>query len=95
MVGRGDECLAKVAAGEDRDRLVEHVSEVVQPALTDETHRCTPLGVVDVVEHAELVVLPERRRPPAPLGRYSDDHGSRKSANRVRPPSTKIVWPVM
>jgi hypothetical protein len=25
---------------------------------------------------------------------YSDDHGSRKSANNVSPPSTKIVCPV-
>ena len=31
-------------------------AEVVEPALTDETQRRDALGVVDVVEHAELVV---------------------------------------
>jgi choline dehydrogenase-like flavoprotein len=34
-----------------------------------------------------------RRIPPPPD--HSDDQGVAKLGNRVRPPSTKIVWPVM
>ena len=83
VVGRGDERLAEEAAGEDRDRLVEHAAEVVQPALADEAERLQALGLVHVGEHADRPAL------------YSDDHGVRKLGNRVRPPSTKIVWPVM
>jgi hypothetical protein len=51
-----------------------------------------------VVEHADLVVGPEGRRPPAgfELGDgHSDDQGVAKLGNSVRPPSTKIVCPVM
>jgi hypothetical protein len=82
VVGRGDERLAEEAAGEGRDGLVEHASEVVQPALADEAERLQALGLVHVGEHADLVA-------------HSDDHGVEKLGNRVRPPSTKIVWPVM
>jgi hypothetical protein len=97
VVGGRDEGLAEVASGEDGGALVEDAAEVVEPAAPDERQRLATLGVVDVVEHPKLVVGPERRRPPAHGGfwAHSDDHGSRKSAKRVRPPSTKIVWPVM
>jgi hypothetical protein len=53
----------------------------------------------------ELVVLAELARPPALrcaafdprlwVGAHSEDQGVEKLGNRVRPPSTKIVWPVM
>ena len=93
-MGGRDERLAEIPAREGRARLVEHLREVVQPTLADERQRGAPLRVIDVVEHAELVVLPKRRGPPAPLGIYSEDHGWRKSAKRVSPPSTNSVWPV-
>jgi hypothetical protein len=82
VVGSRDERLPEVAAREHWHRFVEHASEVVQPALADERERLAALGLVHVGEHADLVV-------------HSDDHGVEKLGNRVRPPSTKIVWPVM
>ena len=65
VVRGGDERLAEEAAGEDRDVLVEHAPEVVQPPVRTSAQRLEPLGLVDVVEHPELVVGAERRRPPA------------------------------
>ena len=81
-------------------RRAEDAAEVVQAALADETERLPALGLVDVVEHPELVVLAELTRPPglgcaACEGGHSDDQGVAKLGNKVRPPSTKIVWPVM
>src|SRR3954466_9333690 len=100
VVGGGDERLAEVAPREDRDRLVEHAPEVVQPSLADLRERLEALCGVDVVEHPELVLRAERRRPPGRRRRrrgcgHSDDHGVWKLGNSVRPPSTKMVWPVM
>ena len=80
----GHERLAEVAPGEDRDALVQLPAEVEEPALAHERHRPRPLGVVDVAQGAELR-----------SGGHSDDHGSRKLGYRVRPPSTKIVCPVI
>jgi hypothetical protein len=70
------------AAWEDGHVLVEDASEVVEASFAHERERLQALRLVDEGEAA-------------PLGCYSDDHGSRKSANSVSPPSTKIVWPVM
>ena len=79
-------------------RFAEHGANVAINYLTtpDEAQRLRAGRVGDVVEHSKLVLGAERRRPPGG-GRvaHSDDHGSRKSAYRVRPPSTKIVCPVM
>ena len=94
VVGGGDERLAEVAPREHGNVLVEHAAEVVQPALADERERLEALGLVDVVEHAELVARRRTARPPA-LVAHSDDHGVEKLGKSVRPPSTKIVWPVM
>jgi hypothetical protein len=50
-----------------------------------------------LVQHAPEVVepaFPDERQGFEPLV-YSDDHGVAKLGNRVSPPSTKIVWPVM
>ena len=64
VVRGGDERLVERPAGEDRHVLVEDAAEVVQPSLAHRGERLEPLRRVDVVEHAELVVRPERRRPP-------------------------------
>jgi hypothetical protein len=82
VVGGGDERLPEEAAREHRHGLVEHASQVEEPTLAHEGERLPALGLVHVAEHADLVV-------------HSDDHGLRKLGNRVRPPSTKMVWPVM
>ena len=103
VVGGGDERLAEEPAREHGHVLVQHPAEVVQPAFADQGERLAALRLVDVVEHAVLVVLAERRWPPAPtrggdrrvLCAHSEDHGVEKLGNSVRPPSTKIVWPVM
>jgi hypothetical protein len=65
------------------------------PEVAAREHGCA------LVEHAPEVVQPppaderERREPAFLRGVYSDDHGVRKLGNRVSPPSTKMVWPVM
>ena len=82
MVGGGHQRLAEVAPREHRHAFVEHAPEVVDAALADEAERLAALGLVHVGEHADVVA-------------HSDDHGVAKLGNRVRPPSTKIVWPVM
>ena len=51
-------------------------------ALLDERKRRRPFGVVDQGELSQLV---------GGGGGHSEDHGSRKLGNNVRPPSTKIV----
>jgi hypothetical protein len=105
VVGGGHEGLAEVAPREDRNRLVEHAPEVIQTAMADEPERLTAPGLVDVVEHPELVVRAELTRPPGlgytgfdrglGVGAHSEEKGVEKLGNSVRPPSTKIVWPVM
>jgi hypothetical protein len=79
-----DERLAEVAAGEDRDRLVEDAAEVVHAPMPHRGEGLQALRLVDVVEHPDLVAGAERRRPPDRLrlldGCHSDDQGSRKSA---------------
>jgi hypothetical protein len=60
VVSRGHEGLTEEAAREHRDRLVEHAPEVVQPSLADEPERLAALLVVDVIQHAELVVGAKR-----------------------------------
>src|SRR5204863_10145865 len=93
---RGDERLAEVASREHGRALVEHAAQVVQTPRAHEPQRLRAGGVGDVVEHPELVLSSDRRRPPGGgLVAHSDDHGTRKSAYRVKPPSTKIVCPVM
>ena len=57
---------------------------IEETALADEGQRLAALGLVHVGEHADVGVRPD----------HSDDHGVAKLGNRVRPPSTKIVWPV-
>ena len=98
LVGGRDERLAEVTPWEHRNVLVENVPEVVDPSLAHRLQGLEALRVGDVVEHPNLVVGAEGRGPPL-LCRgddtHSDDQGSRKSANSVRPPSTKIVCPVM
>ena len=81
MSGR-DERLLEVAAREHGHVLVEHVPEVVHPALADLRESGGPLGVVDQREHPVLV---------GGVHAHSEDHGSRKLGNSVSPPSTKIV----
>jgi hypothetical protein len=95
VVGCGHEGLAEEPPREDRDVLVQLVAEVVHPPLADEAQRFQALGLVHEVEHAALVVGAERRRPPTFRRCHSEDHGVAKLGNRVKPPSTKIVWPVM
>ena len=93
-----DQRLPEVAAGKHGDRLVEHPAEVVEAAVTYGGQRRQALGFVDVIEHPDFVVGAERGRPPCRacfLERgHSEDHGSRKSAYSVSPPSTNSVWPV-
>ena len=48
-----------------------------------------------LVQRAGLVLCAVPGRVPVRGSPHSDDHVPRKSAYRVRPPSTKIVWPVM
>ena len=64
VVRGGDERLVERPAGEDRHALVEHAAEVVEPALANRRERLEALRRVDVVEHPDLVVGAERRRPP-------------------------------
>ena len=97
MVGGRDEGLTEEPPREHRDVLVEVVREIEQAALAHQAQRLQALALVHVVEHPALVVGAEGGRPPALLrcGGHSDDHGVAKLGNRVRPPSTKMVWPVM
>jgi hypothetical protein len=95
VVGGGHEKLAKVPSGKDGHAVVEHPTKVIYATFAYLGQRLEPFRLVDVIEHAELVVRPERRRPPAlvmghelippwgcpqPMAAYSEDHGSRKSA---------------
>jgi hypothetical protein len=64
VMGRGDERLVEVPSREYGHVLVEHVREVVHPTLAHEPESGGALGVVDVVEHPDLVVGPELRGPP-------------------------------
>src|SRR3954453_919048 len=82
VMGGGDERLAEEPAREGRDGLVEHVAEIEEAAVTHERQRLAALGRVDVAQHPDLRA-------------HSEDHGVAKLGNRVRPPSTKMVWPVM
>ena len=50
-----DQRLVERAPREDRNTLVENAPEVVQTAFANRRERRQTLGVVDVVEHAELV----------------------------------------
>ena len=82
VVRGGHERLLEVTAGEDGHALVEHVPQVVRPTVFHQRQRVGAFGVVDQGELSQRV---DRR------GGHSEDQGSRKLGNRVRPPSTKIV----
>ena len=59
-MGRGDQRLTEVTAGEHGHTLVQHPPEVVHPPLPHQRQRREPLRVIDVVEHPQLVVGAER-----------------------------------
>jgi hypothetical protein len=96
MVRRRDQRLLEIAARENGDAFIKHVPQIIEATFADLRQDGSPLGVVDQGQHAVLVrgrgsrVLLMRG-----VSAHSDDHGSRKLGNSVRPPSTKIVWPVM
>ena len=93
--GRRDRPVAGVwvqDAGEHRRAVEARQAEPV-----DRTVACDERGRVAVRQQP---VVGDRLGGPGRGSRmgqdaHSDDQGSRKSANSVSPPSTKIVWPVM
>ena len=82
MVGGGDQRLLEVTPGEHGHVLVQHVPQVVHPAPAYLREGGGSLGVIDQGEHSLLVCR---------IHAHSEDQGSRKLGNRVKPPSTKIV----
>ena len=86
MVGGGHKRLLEVAAWEHGRTLVEHVPEVIHPAVPHAGQSRGALGLIDQRELSYRIYRGDG---------HSEDQGSRKLGNSVSPPSTKIVCPVM